>query len=201
MSLRAPDEGDQRAERLSRALVALRHAQEAWLDDLRQVCLGDPAVVAAFRRWEERLTLIKLHVHRCEARLLHWLLIPGRVRGEAPAAPGLPERRVLARDWRERLEQWFSAQRIDPAYRRIEDVLDHDQEAVTADIVTDLAQLAELATLAVAALAGVGDDSDQDALEDLAFYRVIGPWRSQGQPALHDVLRWLAEHLRDQEDW
>jgi hypothetical protein len=80
-------------------------------------------------------------------------------------------------------------------------VLDHDQEAVSADIITDLTQLAETAQQTSDAIAALDLTADVAALEGIAFYRVISPWRTHGQAALLDVLRWLAETLREQEEW
>jgi hypothetical protein len=190
------------ASGLVRALAALGHAQEAWLDDLHQVCLGDPAFVTAFRRWEERLTLVKLRLHRAEGRLLNHLLAVATPRpsDDAPAAPS-PDARPAVRRWRERLEHYCTDHRIDTAYRRLDDALDHDQEAVTADIITDLARLAEVAETTGAALEGMANCHDRAELEELAFFRVISPWKTRGLPALLDVLRWLAETLREREDW
>ena len=73
---------------------------------------------------------------------------------------------------------------------------------VTADITTDLATLAETAEAAMPALITLRDGGgDPACLEDLAFFHVIGPWRSRGLPALADVLRWLGEIIREHEEW
>lgn len=196
-----PDD-EQVESRLAHAMAMLRHAEEAWLDDLVQTCRGEPAFTDALRRWEERLTLLKLQLHRMEQRLLHYLLAPGggTPDHDLPPAPAV-DRRVVARAWRERLEAWFTAHRIDSAYRRLDSVLDHDQEAVTADIITDLVTVAEIAEVTLAALADLDARRDYAHLEDLAFFRVVSPWRAQGMGALLDVLRWLSETLREQDDW
>ena len=193
---------EQVESRLAHAMAMLRHAEEAFLDDLVQTCRGDPAFSSAFRRWEERLTLLKLQLHRMEHRLQHFLHAVGDNAPDLdlPPAPEL-NRRAIARAWRERLEQWFAAQHIDTAYRRLDSALDHDQEAVTADIITDLVMVAEISELTLAALNDLDARRDYSHLEDLAFYRVLSPWRAQGMTALLDTLRWLCESVREHEDW
>lgn len=190
------------SERLGRALGGLRQAQESWLEDCFQACQDDPAFIATFRRWEEQLTVIKLYLHRAEARLLHFVAaVP---LGEPPAEatiPGPLRRTDLAHLWRTRFEQYFAAHHLDSAYRRIDSALDHDEEAMTADIITDLTQLAETAQVTSDAIAALDLTADATSLEEIAFYRVISPWRTHGQAALMDVLRWLAETLREQEEW
>ena len=193
---------EQVESRLAHAMAMLRHAEESFLDDLVQTCRGDPAFSSAFRRWEERLTLLKLQLHRMEHRLQHYLHVSGSGEPDLdlPPAP-VVNRRSVARAWRERLEQWFSAQHIDTAYRRIENALDHDQEAMTADIITDLVTVAEIAEVTLAALADLDARRDYSHLEDYAFYRVLSPWRAQGMTAMLDTMRWLFESVREHEDW
>lgn len=186
--------------KLGRALAGLHHAQRDWLADAQQVCAGDPLFIAAFRRWEEQLTVLKLHLHRTEARLLHLVTVAGHA-DEHALPPSPADRRALGLAWRHRFEGWLAAVHIDPAYRRIDSPFDHDQEAVTADIATDLALVAEIAEATGETLAALDPDADPEGLDELAFYRVIAPWRSQGLTALMDVLRWLSETLREQEDW
>lgn len=186
--------------KLGRALAGLHHAQRDWLADAQQVCAGDPLFIAAFRRWEEQLTVLKLHLHRTESRLLHLVAVAGRG-DEHALPPSHTDRRALGLAWRHRFEGWLASVHIDPAYRRIDSPFDHDQEAVTADIATDLALVAEIAEATSETLATLDPDVDPDGLDELAFYRVIAPWRSQGLTALMDVLRWLSETLREQEDW
>ncbi len=198
-----PTPDDEQVEsRLAHAMAMLRHAEEAWLDDLVQTCRGEPRFTEALRRWEERLTLLKLQLHRMESRLVHFLMAPGGELpdNDLPPAPDL-DRRVVARAWRERLQAWFTANNIDSAYRRIDSALDHDQEAVTADIITDLVTVAEIAEATLAALNDLDARRDYAHLEDLAFFRVVSPWRAQGMAALLDVQRWLSETLREQDDW
>lgn len=190
------------AERLGRALGGLRQAQETWLEDCFQVCEDDPAFTATFRRWEEQLTVIKLYVHRAEARLLHFVnAVPlGEPMVDLPPT-GLLRRSELAHLWRTRFEAYFTTHHLDSVYRRLDSVLDHDQEAMSADIITDLTQLAETAQQTSDAIAALDLTADPSGLEEVAFYRVISPWRTHGQAALLDVLRWLAETLREQEEW
>ena len=190
------------AERLGRALGGLRQAQESWLEDCFHVCEGDQAFTATFRRWEEQLTIIKLYVHRAEARLLHFVnAVPlGEPAVDLPPIGPL-RRSELAHLWRTRFEAYFSKNHLDSTYRRIDSALDHDDEAMTADIITDLTQLAETAQQTSDAIAALDLTADPSGLEEIAFYRVISPWRTHGQAALMDVLRWLAETLREQEEW
>ena len=194
-----PD-GPEAGVKLGRALAGLHHAQRDWLDDARQVCAGDHLFIAAFRRWEEQLTILKLHLHRTESRLLHLVAVAGRSDEHALPASST-DRRALGLAWRHRFETWLASVHIDPAYRRIDSPFDHDQEAVTADIATDLALVAELCEATSETLVMLNPDVDLEGLDELAFYRVIAPWRSQGLTALLDVLRWLSETLREQEDW
>ncbi|MBA3698767.1 MAG: hypothetical protein H0W78_07925 [Planctomycetes bacterium] len=190
------------AERLGRALGGLRQAQETWLEDCFQVCEDDPAFTATFRRWEEQLTIIKLHLHRAETRLLHFVNAAPLGEPATDLPPRGPLRRSeLAHLWRTRFEAYFTTHHLDSVYRRLDSVLDHDQEAMSADIITDLTQLAETAQLTSNAIAALDLAADPSGLEEIAFYRVISPWRTHGQAALMDVLRWLAETLREQEEW
>ncbi len=190
------------AERLGRALGGLRQAQENWLEDCFHVCEDDQAFTTTFRRWEEQLTIIKLYVHRAEARLLHFVNAVPLGEPAVDLPPTGPLRRSeLALLWRTRFEKYFTANHLDSAYRRIDSALDHDQEAMTADIITDLTQLAETAQQTSDAIEALDLTADPSGLEEIAFYRVISPWRTNGQAALMDVLRWLAETLREQEEW
>ncbi len=189
-------------ERLARALGGLRQAQDSWLEDCFRACTSDPAFTSTFRRWEEQLTVVKLYLHRAESRLLHFVHAVPAADPIADLPPPAPLRRSeLAHLWRVRLEGYFSAHRLDSSYRRLDNVLDHDQEAVTADIITDLTQLAETAQQTSDAIAALDLNAEASALEEVAFYRVISPWRTHGQTALMDVLRWLSETLREQEEW
>jgi hypothetical protein len=197
-----PAEDHPAADRLARALAGLRQAQDGWLEDCFRACEDDPAFISTFRRWEEQLTVLKLYLHRAESRLLHFVTaVPlGEPAGELPL-PGPMRRTALAHLWRTRFEAYFASHHLDSTYRRLDSVLDHDQEAMTADIITDLTQLAETAQQASDAIVGLDLDADPATLEEVAFYRVISPWRTQGQAALMDVLRWLSETLREQEEW
>ena len=199
----APDAEDHpAADRLGRALGGLRQAQENWLEDCFNACQDDPAFTTTFRRWEEQLTVIKLYLHRSETRLLHFVTaVPlGEPATDLPP-PGPLRRTDLAHLWRTRFESYFTDRHLDSTYRRIDNILDHDQEAITADIITDLTQLAETAQRTTDAIAALDLTSAPSTLEEVAFYRVISPWRTNGQTALMDVLRWLSETLREQEEW
>lgn len=183
---------------LARALGAIRRTQSLWLVEVDQACHGEPAFVAAFRRWEELLTALKLHVHRAENRLLHYALDePDRPRREYGGRP--VDREQIARRWVDRLTAWFAGLRLDPTYLRLPTVIaGDDDEPVTADIITDLATLAEVAESTMPALAAAAETAP-DQLEDLAFYHIVAPWRSRGLPPLLDVLRWLAEMVREHD--
>ena len=184
---------------LARALGAIARTQSLWLIEVDHACRGEPAFVAAFRRWEELLTALKLHLHRAESRLLHYVLAGGPRPWREFTPPPL-DREEATRKWVERLTLWFAALRIDPTYRRLPSVLESDEEPANADIITDLATLAELAETTLPVLRDLERPQQQDCLEDLAFYHVIAPWKQRGQPALLDVLRWLAEMAREHDD-
>lgn len=187
------------ADELLRALSALHLAQGRWLSDLGEACAGDPAFTAAFRRWQEELTMVKLQLHRVEGRLLHFLMSAQPATREP--RPRSVDPREAAATWRLRLEAWFAHIHLPSAYRRIDSALDLDQEAVTADIITDLAALAETVEVTAPALAEIQASRDLAALESTAFFRVVAPWKRTGLPALFDVQRWLTETLQEQEDW
>lgn len=183
------------------ALVALDRAQAVWLADLRAVLPGDASCTAALVRWEGQLTEMKRCIHQAEQRLLGGLM--GAVPTPIESSP--VEDMVAIRDrwrrWRSDFEGWFGGLHLATTYRRIESCLDLDQEAVSADAVTDLATLAELAETAGVALAMLPLVPSPAELEDMGFYRIIAPWRTRGMPALLDMLRWLSEILRERDDW
>ena len=186
---------------LLRALTALGTAQGRWLADVEATVREDASFAPAFRRWAEHLTMIKLQYHRTENRLLNYCLVPrdpASWRGPTPAAL---DGRAAARDWRVRFEHWFDHIHLSTAYRRLEDVLDLDAEAVNADVVTDLTALAEVAVVTTPILSAITAERDPVALEDLAFYRVLSPWRRQGLPALHLVLPWLDQVVDEMDTW
>ncbi len=194
----APEPDERAPADLAQALGAIGRIQSLWLADLDQVCRGDPAFVAAFRRWEEQLTALKLYVHRAEARLLHYLLAaPARPWREYEGPGG--DRAAATERWNARLVPYFAGLRLDTTYRRLASVLEPEDDPTTADIVTDLIALAEVAETTQATLVGVQRGGDPDALQDLAFYHVIAPWRRAQAPLL-DVLRWLAEVVREHAD-
>jgi hypothetical protein len=188
-------------QRLEQALAGLRLGLESWLDELSVSLHDDAAFITSLRRWEEHLTIIKLYLHRAEARLLHFVsaVPPPPASDESLPKPQSPPSLELI--WRQRLEHYFSHHHLPSAYRRIDSVLDHDDEAVTADILTDLAALAALSQRTIDALAAIPEKSAHSQLEERAFYHVIGPWRTHGHAALCDVLRWLSETLREEEEW
>lgn len=182
---------DHRPVDLVRALSAIRRTQERWLTDLAGVCVGDPRFHDAFRRWQEQLSLLRLQLLRAEGRLLHYLMVPDerRPRGRVPG-PSL-DRPARYGHWQGRISDYLLALHLDTRYRRLVDPLDLTAEAVTADVVTDLVALAVLAEETGAALSELPDLGPVDHLEDLAFFRVLSPWRIRGLGHLHDVLRWL----------
>ncbi len=188
------------ADELLRALGALQLSQSRWLADLGEACGGDPAFADAFRRWQEELTMVKLQLHRAEGRLLHYL--PAAILREPREPRGRPgDARSLSAAWRARLEAWFARIHLPTTYRRLEDPLDLDQEAVTADIITDFASLAECAESTLPALDELRTSRDAESLESTAFFRIVAPWKRLGLPALLDCQCWLAATLAEQEDW
>ena len=186
---------------LLRCLAAFQRSQAAWLEDLHATLPGDQAFTAAFRRWQEQLTQAKLHLHRSEARLLHFVLTPqaAHLRRNVPAGDEHDHR--IARTWYARLDAWLAAIHLDGTYRRLESCRDLDAEPINADIITDLAALAELAELTAPVLDRIARERDLGTAQDLAFYGVLSPWRVRGVPALHDALRWMSETLSDEGDW
>ena len=191
----------QAADELLRALAALQLSQARWLADLGEACGGDPAFAACFRRWQEELTMVKLQLHRVEGRLLNFLLVAQDVDRREARGRGAVDGRAAAAAWRARIEPWFGVIHLPSAYRRLDSSLDLDQEAVTGDIITDLATLAEAVEVTSPALVPLAAARDPATLEETAFFRVGAPWKRVGLPALHDVLRWLTETLDEQEDW
>lgn len=184
---------------LARSLAAIHRTQQRWLNDLDQSCRSEQHFVDAFRRWQEQLTLLRLHLIRAEGRLLQYLLLPPAVR-EADAPSPDPDPAA----WSSRLDQidaWFRHLRLDTRYRRLEDPLDLNDKATTADIVTDLTTLAVLAADTGAALGRrQALDLAPSGLEDLAWFRVIAPWRTRGRAPLLDCLRWLTDILDEHGD-
>lgn len=183
---------------LRRALGAVSRTQSLWLIEVDQACRGEPAFITVFRRWEEVLTALRLHLLRVESRLLQHVLAGHHAPSSTFAAPQF-DREAVARHWTDRLSAWFQDIHLDPTYLRLASVLDPDQEAVTADITTDLATLAEIAESSMPALAASQDESCA-TIEDLAFFHVLGPWKNRGFSALDDVLRWLAEMAREHHE-
>jgi hypothetical protein len=188
------------ADELLRALAALQLSQSRWLSGVGEACAGDPAFAAVFRRWQEELTMVKLQLHRVEGRLLNFLLV-AQDHPDREARGQRIDGRAAAAAWRERLEGWFARIHLPTAYRRLDSALDLDEEAVTGDIITDLAALAETVEVTSPALSELAATRDLQALEVTAFFRVVAPWKRTGLPAVHDVMRWLSETLYEQEDW
>jgi hypothetical protein len=189
------------ADELLRALAALQLAQARWLAGLGEATAGDPAFAGCFRRWQEELTMVKLQLHRVEGRLLHYLITAVQEAPQRERRTRSVDGRAAAQHWRERLERWFQRIHLPTTYRRLDSVIDLDQEAVTADIITDLASVAEAAEITAPPLVELAASRDTAALEHTAFFRVVAPWKRIGLPALQDVLRWLGETLDEQEDW
>ena len=185
---------------LLRCLAALQRTQATWLADLGTTLTGDQAFTAAFRRWQEQLTSTKLHLHRSEDRLLHFVLSP-QADPHRDVSPPPAADHGLARTWRKRFDAWFATIHLDTTYRRLENCRDLDAEPVNADIVTDLSLLAELAEQTAPVLIQIAESRDLARAQDAAFYGVLAPWRVRGLAPLHESLRWLSETLADEGDW
>lgn len=189
---------------LIRALQAIQRTQARWLEDLNSMCTSqDPRFLDGFRRWEEQLTLLKLHLHRAEQRLLHFLLVPEERRPwrDLPGPPrNKQERRLSFRQWNQTAQTYFTSLRIDTNYRRLGNILDLEEDAVSADVVTDVVALAEMCAYTGDALQRLDQLDDEQYLEDLAFYHVLSPWKQQGMQALLDCLRWLNAFLRNHDE-
>ncbi len=187
---------------LLRCLAALQRAQATWLADVAAVCASnDIAFTGVFRRWQEQLTSTKLHLHRSESRLLHFVLTP-QIRDEHKSLR-IPtdDDYLVAKAWQRRLETWFHEIHLSSTYRRLESLRDLDNEPVNADIITDFVVLAELAEQTAPILTRMAQERDLRITQDLAFYGVLAPWRVRGLPALFSVLGWLGETLGDEDDW
>jgi hypothetical protein len=185
---------------LLRCLAALQRSQAGWLADVEATVGEDPAFAPAFRRWQEELTQTKLHLHRCEARLLQFVLNPQANLHRETETPHDDDYRS-AHHWRRQFDGWFELIRLDRTYSRLDHCRDLDAEPVTADIVSDLTTLAELATLTAPILNRIALERDLAAVQDQAFYGVLSPWRVRGLPALNDTLRWISETLTEEGDW
>jgi hypothetical protein len=198
-----PEPEERRPGDLVKALGAIQRAQTVWLVDLGQVAQGDPSFIAAFRRWQEQLTSLKLFLHRAESRLLHYVVSDDRHepwKEFAAPGPNAGDRRAIAGRWTDKLVDYFRTIHIDTRYRRLTSTIDLDEECATADIVTDFVAVAEVCETTMPALSSLQQQSEPACLEDLAFYHVISPWKQRGVPALLDVLRWLAEILREHDE-
>lgn len=162
---------------------------------------GDAAFAEAFRRWQELLTSLKLHLHRSESRLLHFVLTPQARAAHRDVPVVGDDAHRAAKIWQRRFAHWFDGIHLTSTYRRLERLRDLDGEPVNADIITDLLLLAELAEQTAPILDRIARERDLASAQDLAFFGVIAPWRVRGLPALQTVLGWLAETLADEDDW
>jgi hypothetical protein len=194
----APDGFPESADDLLRCLGAFARSVERWVVDLDLACPargpGDPAFAPVFRRWLEHLAEIRLHLHRCEHRLLHLTLAgPGEEAEPLPTGPGI--------DRRARLEHWLDHLHLPTTYLRVTRVLDLEDEALPADIVTDLAVLAALADRTLPRLARLAHERPFARLQDAAYFGILAPWRHRGLPALDAATRWLGESLDDSDAW
>ena len=129
----APDDG-QLTSRLGRALAHLAHVQRDWLSDLDNSCREGTPFLGTFRRWEEQLTLLKLHLHRTEAQLIRSAAtaLPASQPTPVPRAD-----RAIARRWRELIEGFFATHHLDGAYRRMSSALpEADLDALFLTITT-----------------------------------------------------------------
>ena len=140
-----------------------------------------------------------MYLHRAENRLLHFLAAPRPDRPQREFAAAVPDRRDLGMRWTESFAGWFQLLHIETTYRRLPSVLELSEEALSADIVTDLAAIAETAEITMPPLAGAAA-FDESCIEDLAYFHVISPWKQHGMPALLDALHWLAEFLRENDE-
>ncbi|MDA3961448.1 MAG: hypothetical protein PF961_11705 [Planctomycetota bacterium] len=185
---------------LIRALEAIRRTQTRWLADVERLCQGDPRFQDAFRSWQEQLTLLKLHIHRAEQRLLHFLLVPEEHRPWTEF-PGLETNSQAGwQRWMRMVGPYFRSLHIDTSYRRLGCILDPLEEAVTADVLTDLVAVCEVADSTNRALEHFHKEGHSELLEDLAFYHVLSPWKQHGLPALGDLSRWLTAFLAEHEE-
>ncbi len=189
-------------DRLGPALSALHLAQLRWLDDCDRTLAANDVVLSTARRWLELLGLVRLQLHRVEHRLGDRIIPPG------PTPPGMPfpeldpaAVRATAVARREALHRWLAEAGILTTYRRVEDVLDLDQDAENADAVTDLGLVVEAIGLTRGPLTWLHANRHATGVDAVAFTNVIAPWRRTGAKALSDSLRWL-EALRDEgTDW
>lgn len=186
------------ADDLLLRLAALARAVGRWRADLDGACpptgVSEAAFARVFRRWLEQLAEIRLHLHRCDHRLLDVVLAGGAAPAEAVVTP-------MAIDRRERLEQWFDQLHLSTTYLRIERTLELTEEPLPADVITDIVTLAKLADTTLPLLATISQERPYSRLQDLAYFTVVAPWRRRGLPALDAVARWLGETLDERDDW
>jgi len=193
--------GEHRPTDLIRALAAIARTQQLWLEDLGEVCAGDdPRFQEAFRRWQELLAMLRLHLLRAEQRLLNYLLLPDESRDRADHPGDASRYRDAHRRWDQRIQACFGPLHLDTRYRRIDRVLDLDDDGIVADVTTDLANLAALAESTGSSLDRVHEAEAGGFLQDLAFFHVISPWKIRGRRTLADVQRWLDEFLEEDEE-
>ena len=183
---------------LRTALEDLAIIQALWLDDVEQtIAAADPCFVAVFRRWEYRLSELKVALHRAEQHVRPLL---AAVRAVGPVGPTpVVDRAACFRRWNRALVAYTHGLRLPTVYRRLADIMALEQEATTADVVTDLVAVAVLAETTGQVLRGGSDDTvvvDEVTL----FHQVLSPWRQEGLPALFDVLRWLHALLAAEDE-
>lgn len=196
--MHAPEPDERAPRHLSGALSAIHRTQSLLLVDFAQTCKGETGFIAVFRRWEEQLTALRLHILRAESRLLH---LVGTERDIHDYHGARVDRESLSVQWVSRFTEWFASVRVNSTYRHLDSILDLDAEPVPADIITDLAIIAEVAESSMPALAKIEESLADRSLEDLAFYRVVAPWRGRGLPAMRQVERWLGEMLSELDAW
>lgn len=180
---------------LIRALEAIRRTQGVWLKDLEAVCAGDPRFLDAFRRWQEWLLMIRLHLARAESKLLHFLMVPAERRPWQDLPGQRPTPRQVHGQWEKLVPPYLHALRIDTTYRRLPSLIEGEDEPLRADIATDITELASIADASNQAMDRLLVHENGDTLENLAFYHVLSPWRTRGLAPLRDVLGWIEEFL------
>ncbi|TVR13185.1 MAG: hypothetical protein EA401_07410 [Planctomycetota bacterium] len=185
---------------LIRAMDAIARSQERWLRDLAAVCQGDPRFLDAFRRWREWLTLLKVQLLRAEQRLLHYLLVPEKLRPWRDCPHTGASHHDSYQHWQKRIPPYLDALHLDTRYMRISDPRDLDLEPSVALASTDLVAIASIAEHTQQALRSHPLQGDEPWLEDLAFYQVLAPWKVHGFTPLADALRWLDCFLSEMEE-
>ena len=83
----------------------------------------------------------------------------------------------------------------------VEFVLDPEDEAFSADAVTDLALVADCAERTLPRLDVVLSSRDGRRGGDALFFGVLAPWRREGLPAARAATSYLAALLAENDDW